>query len=184
MSVVSVCRPLARLVEFLDQLTERAPIDQLRAVLESLDISREDLQPYIHFGEQTYRRNLICEGPWYELLCICWRSGQRSPIHNHAGSTCGLRIIDGVATETVFDFTPSGLIKPIRTTDAEIGFVCTTKDEDIHQVSNLQGADQDLITLHMYSPPLRRMDHFSLMDRERGIYQPTNFPVCWVGDCI
>ncbi|HMP79571.1 MAG TPA: cysteine dioxygenase family protein [Pirellulaceae bacterium] len=184
MSIANICRPLNELVQFLDRLQSRAPLDQLRVLLEDLNVSREDLEPFIEFGELTYRRNLICEGEWYELLCICWRSGQRSPIHNHAGSTCGLRIVEGIATETVFEFTPSGLIKPVQTADAEVGFVCTTQDEDIHQVSNLQGEGEDLITLHIYSPPLRRMDNFSLYDRQRGLYEPTNFPVCWVGDCI
>lgn len=184
MSIANICRPLSKLVHFLDQLESRAPLGQLRELLESLDVTREDLEPFIEFGDATYRRNLICEGEWYELLCICWRSGQRSPIHNHAGSTCGLRIIEGVATETIFEFSPSGLIKPVQTADAGIGFVCTTQDEDIHQVSNLQADGEELITLHIYSPPLRRMDNFSLFDTQRGLYEPKNFPVCWVGDCI
>jgi hypothetical protein len=35
-------------------------------------------------------------------------------------------------------------------------------------VSNLQPGDADLVTLHVYSPPLRRMGTYSLTDTSRG----------------
>ncbi len=184
MSLLAPPRPLCELVDFLQQLEHRAPLYELGRLLSGLQIARSDLESVIDFGDLTYRRNLICEGEWFELLCICWRSGQRSPIHNHAGSTCGLRIIEGVATETVFEPTPSGLIKPTQSTDYTAGHVCCTEDQEVHQVSNLQADGQNLITLHIYSPPLRSMEMFSLTDRSRSLYQPTNVPVCLVGDCI
>ena len=180
--VVPALKPL---VEFLEGLSERAPLDQLADLLQQIDVTAETLSPYKIFGDKTYRRNLICEGEWYELLCICWRSGQRSPIHNHAGSTCGLRIIQGVCTETVFESTPSGQIKAVSSTDCATGHVCATQDEEVHQVSNLQEAGQDLVTLHIYSPPLKAMDTYSLFSSETEIYRPQNQDiVCHVGDCI
>jgi cysteine dioxygenase len=44
------------------------------------------------------------------------------------------------------------------------GFICATEDLDIHQLSNLQPNKADLITLHIYSPPLLVMGQYSLMD--------------------
>ena len=41
-------------------------------------------------------------------------------------------------------------------------------DGDLHQVSNLQAGDADLVTLHVYSPPLVGMHTFSIHDRSRG----------------
>ncbi len=38
----------------------------------------------------------------------------------------------------------------------------------MHQVSNLQDGDADLVTLHIYSPPLRLMGTYSLFDNKRG----------------
>ena len=46
--------------------------------------------------------------------------------------------------------------------DLPAGYLCGSVDEDIHQVSNLQAGGADLVTLHVYSPPLLRMDVFSL----------------------
>ncbi len=175
---------LKDLLDFLESLTERAPQEKLGELLEGLDISIDDLSHCVEFGPKTYRRNLICENEWYELLCICWKSGQRSPIHNHAGSTCGLRIIHGTATETLFEMTDCGQIKAVESVDYQVGHFCTTEDADIHQVSNLQTAGNNLVTLHIYSPPLKTMDTYSLMDSEVEKYSPTNDYMCHMGDCI
>jgi hypothetical protein len=42
--------------------------------------------------------------------------------------------------------------------------VLTNQDQDIHQISNLQPDNVDLITLHIYSPPLLVMGQYSLLD--------------------
>ena len=36
--------------------------------------------------------------------------------------------------------------------------------QDIHQISNLQPGNADLVTLHLYSPPLLVMGQYSLTD--------------------
>ncbi len=168
---------IASLVEYLDNLTERATIEELRAHLSQLDVSIEDLRDFVHFGTATYRRNLVCEGEHYELLCICWRSGQRSPVHNHASSTCGLRILQGTVTETTFDATPCGQVKAGGSKDLHVGLVTASQDEQTHQISNLQTAGDDLVTLHIYSPPLRRMDTFSILGDKIGEFCPEVFEV-------
>ena len=43
---------------------------------------------------------------------------------------------------------------PERTRKLPEGFICATQDQDIHQISNLQPGNADLVTLHIYSPPL------------------------------
>ena len=184
MSKITLPDCLRPLVEFLESLEARASQEKLGRLLAELTIDAEDLEPFVEFGCDTYRRNLICENQWYELLCICWKSGQRSPIHNHARSTCGLRIIEGVATETLFAMTDCGQIKAVESVDYPVGHHCTTEDADIHQVSNLQGKDRNLITLHIYSPPLRTMDTYSLMNSDVEEYSPNNKAYCHIGDCI
>ncbi len=164
---------LERLLEYLDGLNDRPTVEDLRARLDALRIGVEDVADSVQFLEHQYARNLFRRGPHYHALVLCWRSGQRSPIHNHAGSTCGVRVLSGVATETVFERTPSSLLKPAASTDLACGQVVATQDEAIHQVSNVQGPGEDLITLHIYAPPLLRMDTFSLTDRAVGEFRPT-----------
>ena len=163
---------LVRLVEYLDSLTDRAPLAALEQKLTSLDINLSDVREFVQFNEVSYRRNLVVSGDWYHLLVLCWRSGQRSPIHDHAQSTCGLKVLSGVATETKFAPTPSGLIKAVSSSDAHSGEVCVSQDSDMHQVSNLQVKGNDLVTLHIYSPPLLKMRTYSLTDSTVGVYVP------------
>ncbi len=172
MTPCSVPQCLSELVQFLDSLEERAPQQELNRLLTELEVSPELLSDFINFSDCTYHRNLITEAKWYELLCICWQSGQRSPIHNHAQSTCGLRIVEGVATETIFEPTASGQIKAVKSSDFSEGFVCTSEDADIHQVSNLQSPGKNLVTLHIYSPPLRTMDTYTLLGSDSVPYSP------------
>ncbi len=166
---------LRELTEYASGLTERFAVADLRKRLEALDISVEDLADYAISDKNGYRRNLVYECDMADFLLLYWRSGQRSPIHNHAGSTCGFKVLKGTGMETVFDMTPCGQVVANKTTVMNEGYICAAQDADIHQVSNLQAPGQDLITLHIYSPPLRVMDQYSITGGPVERYQPMIF---------
>jgi cysteine dioxygenase len=160
---------LENLVEYLDNLDGRAPLDELVARVRRLEIDCEDVVRCIRFSDQHYMRNLMFEGPWYNVVILCWKNGQRSPIHDHAESSCAVRVLRGVATETLFDHAPNGMVRAVRSRELPAGSVCGSQDSDMHQVSNLQADDADLVTLHVYTPPLYQMGTYSLTSRDRGI---------------
>ena len=153
---------LVPLLRYLDGLGETADLPTLRRLLEDLQVSREDLSAACFFRGERYQRNLIKETAWYELVCLCWHSGQRTPIHDHEGSSCAFLVVEGDAVETKFDRTPSGLVVPAATECRRPGFVCASSEADIHQVANTQPAGCDLITLHIYSPQLRNFNVYSM----------------------
>ncbi len=153
---------LKPLLSYLDGLGDRADLPTLRRLLEGLDVTREDLGPACLFEKEGYQRNLIKETPWYELVCLCWASGQRTPIHDHEGSSCAFLVVEGDATEIRFDHTPSGLVVPVETTVRHSGFICASSEADIHQVANTQPEGCDLITLHIYSPQLRHFNVYTM----------------------
>jgi len=163
-----MAKTLADLISFLDRLGARVPLQRLVAELQELEIDCDELAEHVRFSDQHYARNLVCKGTWYHLLVLCWQNGQRSPIHDHAGSTCGVRVLRGTMTETTFAFTPNGHVKAVGSRDLAEGSVCGTQDDDLHQVSNLQAGDADLVTLHVYTPPLVIMGTYSMYDISRG----------------
>lgn len=153
--------------DFLSQLDEfegRIPLDVLTRALSRLRIEYADISEFAEFGDNTYKRNLAHAGRGYQALILCWRSGQRSPLHDHRGSSCGVKVIKGAATETFFERTPEGMVFATGSRILNEGDVCGSQDDDIHQVSNLQCGGADLVTLHVYSPPLMNMRTFSLTD--------------------
>jgi cysteine dioxygenase len=163
-----MARTLDDLFRYLDRLRDRAPLDELKAELAELEIGVEELAPHVRYAERTYRRNLVRAADWYNLWILCWRNGQRSPIHDHRGSSCGVRVLEGMMTETLFEFAPNGHVKALFSRDLAPGSVVGSEDTDLHQVSNLQAGDADLVTLHIYSPPLILMGTYSLTERGRG----------------
>jgi cysteine dioxygenase len=152
------------LIEALDGFSERIPLADLTQLLHELVIDLSDIHAALGFGRETYQRNLLHAGPAYHALVLCWRAGQRSPIHDHRGSSCGMRVIQGVATETTFAQTREGLVYATGSRALAAGSICGSQDADIHQMSNLQPPGRDLVTLHVYSPPLLIMGKYSLTE--------------------
>lgn len=148
----------------LDRYRDAIPLSVITQWLRGAQLNLEELEPWLRFDPERYQRNLLHSGPAYQALLLCWRNGQRSPIHDHRGSACGVKVLSGRATETTFDFASNGMIVPVRTCELEEGSICGSFDADMHQVSNLQSDEADLITLHVYSPPLLKMRMYSLTD--------------------
>ena len=166
----------AELFEELDAFAHRVPLDLLVERLKCLQIDWDQIEPHIRFARESYRRNLMRAGRAYHALILCWRAGQRSPIHDHRGSSCAVRVLLGTCTETLFEQTPTGHIFPTATHDLPVCSCCGSQDADIHQISNLQPANQKLITLHVYSPPLLTMEQYSLTSTMRSEFaEPNSF---------
>src|SRR5438445_3758649 len=150
----TMAQSLSELFDYLDGLDDRASLEELTAQFRRTLVTCADVADSIRFSDRGYTRNLVRAGPWYNLLVLCWKNGQRSPIHDHKGSSCAVRVLRGTATETVFGMTDEGRLFECHTHRLPEGFICATQDLDIHQISNLQPGAADLITLHIYSPPL------------------------------
>ncbi len=153
---------LSGVIEYLEGLSARADLAVLERLLKDADVSREDLKAVCHFCDSCYQRNTIARSDWFELVALCWKSGQVTPIHDHHGSSCAFRVVEGTGTEVRFCRTPSGLICPDQTTPMNPGYVCAAEDEDIHLIANMQPPGTDLITLHCYSPALTVVNTYSI----------------------
>jgi cysteine dioxygenase len=159
---------LQAMYRYLDTLTDRPELACLVKELSRFEIDLEDLSEHVRFAENGYKRNLARSAPSYHVWVLCWKNGQRSPIHNHSGSACVVRVLRGTLTETLFETAPNGHIKASFSREFTEGSLIGSEDADIHQVSNLQAEDAELVTLHVYTPPLTWMETFSLYDLSRG----------------
>jgi cysteine dioxygenase len=175
MSSLALPPKLLPLIDYLNTLEDRASIERLKELLTASNATLDDVRDYVRYEPGHYQRNLVCQGPWYELLVICWRSGQRSPIHNHAKSTCGLKVLSGICTETYFAHSPCGQVVALSSHELPAGAVCASEDEDTHQVSNVQAPGTDLVTMHIYSPPLRAMKKYSITGATAEEWRPPVF---------
>jgi cysteine dioxygenase len=148
----------------LDHYTEQVPLAVLTRWLRHAELELQDVKRFLRFHPQHYVRNLLHSGPMFQALVLCWRNGQRSPIHDHQGSNCAVKVLQGTALETIFQHAANGMIYAVSSGELAEGSITASQDADIHQISNLQGEGADLVTLHLYSPPLLYMNTYSLTE--------------------
>lgn len=155
-------KSINNLVDWLKSFHEQIDLDELKARLADDSLTVELMSDYVQFSDERYSRNLVAYGPQFYALVLCWKPGQASPIHDHKGASCGVRVIQGTATETSFRWQGDELIRGSVTT-MNAGEVCGSFDDDIHEIRN--NGDENLVTLHVYSPYL---DNINLYDLESG----------------
>lgn len=126
------------------------------------------LRVHTCFSPESYRRQLICRTPRFDLLLLCWQPGQNSSIHDHAGSLNVTRVYHGQLTSRLFGSAPQ--LALLQQDQLEPGQLATVDRQQIHQLANTE--TQPLVTLHLYARPLEQIHVYS-----PGSDQPQTLPV-------
>jgi len=155
---------LPTLIGLLDAEAPNMGERRMREILQRVFITDQEMERYGCFREDRYSRNSVYKNEKFEILLICWKSGQRSLIHDHGGSLGGVRIVRGLLTETLFTVAPNGMIKAISSSDYAASDIQIEEPTTIHQVSNLQPETNHAISVHIYMPPLQQMNIYFLYD--------------------
>jgi cysteine dioxygenase len=154
---------LAETLEGLDSPPELSRVDDW---MRRVEVSREELRPYVSFKEGTYARHRVFLCGHAELLVLCWRPGQRTPIHDHAGSFGAVRVLEGFMWETLFEMDASEGLLYKSAREWTPGHVTGADVPDIHQLGNPDVSGRDLVTLHLYSPPLTSLNIYKVGRKE------------------
>ncbi|MEM8884462.1 MAG: cysteine dioxygenase family protein [Planctomycetota bacterium] len=132
--------------------------DEMRAAAESVDLASLDLGSHVQWNEERYARNTVFENEHFELVVICWRPGQASAVHDHGESLCLYLVIDGEFEERLFELGADGEPKQNLARRWKTGDITIASGGDVHQIAN--DTDRDLVTLHVYSPPLAQTSKY------------------------
>jgi cysteine dioxygenase len=135
---------------------------ELSALMGGVEVEAEELRPYVSFKEGTYARHRVHLGEHAELLVLCWRPGQRTPIHDHAGSYGAVKVLRGVMWETLFSMGVGAGLAYQSSREWGPGEVTGADVPDIHQLGNPDVSGQDLVTLHLYAPPLASLNVYKV----------------------
>jgi len=131
-----------------------------------LNSGSKDWKEYCMWSDMCYARNRVEGNDMFELMVICWKNGQKSPIHNHAGSSCWMGVCEGKIEETYFTSSGEPLVPGVcaegscpslkSSTPPEVhapGEVAYIRDEiALHMIKPVDG---DAVSLHLYSPPIK-----------------------------
>ena len=163
---------LADLVKALQSQKSVPSLEQIYGWLESANISTEDLQPYIGFKDGNYWRHRVCRNEFVEMLVLCWRPGHRTPIHDHNGSHGGVKVHEGPLWETTFTYDEENGLEYKAAREYAPGAVTGSDIPDIHQLGNPDVSERDLITIHVYAPPLGVLHTYKPGSTKIDLYTP------------
>jgi cysteine dioxygenase len=163
---------LRTLVAELESLNSAPSLTEIYEWLEKAEVSSEELQPYSGFKEGNYFRHRVCRNQFVEMLILCWRPGQRTPIHDHNGSHGGVKVCQGLLWETTFSYDPLAGLEYKSAREHTVGSVTGSDVPDIHQLGNPDVSGQDLVTLHVYAPPLGVLHTYKPGSAKIDLYVP------------
>ena len=158
-------------------LNARTSVPSLADVNELIDrttISPDELKPYLGFKSGNYARHRVMKNEFVEMLVLCWTPGQRTPIHDHNGSHGAVFVQEGILWETIFEYeTETGLTyKSHRELRAQ--GLTGSEVPDIHQLGNPDVSGRDLVTIHIYAPPLGVLKTYKLGSSTIDLYTPAD----------
>jgi cysteine dioxygenase len=113
------------------------------------DYCYEDL-PIFFSDDNKYTRVVISKDEHLEVVVICFGPGQTSTVHDHQGSNCVIRVVDGKILETLFKENNDSLEK-ISSHYINKGEVSGLDGVAVHQISNI--SKKGTVLLNFYSPP-------------------------------
>jgi cysteine dioxygenase len=144
-------------------------LDDLNRWLTQVDLSEECLRGYRSFKPSSYARNRVMKNDYVEMLVLCWKPGQRTVIHDHNGSHGAVRVCEGVLWETMFEQDHEGKLRYKLSSEWRAGGVTGANVPDIHQLGNPEVSGQDLITIHIYAPPLGTLNTYKVGSSETSV---------------
>jgi cysteine dioxygenase len=160
--------PIAKQVSIQDLMAELRELaasafdgtESIRNLLQDRPVDAGSLAPYLTWDRQHYTRNLIDKTPLYELLAICWESGQASSVHNHRDQNCWMAVPIGRLQVENFRVIRQDLnagichLETADTVEMNISHPCAVDPkEPVHRVVNPRQFGQRAVSLHVYSRP-------------------------------
>jgi len=162
----------AQLVARLQEQTSPPSLEDLNSWLSNLEANEDDLRPYVAFKDGNYWRHRVCRNESVEMLVLCWRPGHKTPIHDHNGSHGVVRVHSGVLWESIFAYDETAGLGYRSGRECQAGEVTGAGVPDIHRLGNPEDSGQDLITIHIYAPPLGVLNTYKVGSPKIDLYVP------------
>lgn len=107
-------------------------VDSLWQVLEDYQSNPADWSKFAHYDSTKYKRNFVDGGDKYDVMIIAWGPGTQSCIHDHPGSHCFMKILEGGLIESRFAWpNGTGQMRKIVDTHAKLNEIIYINGEFI-----------------------------------------------------
>ncbi|MFC0186756.1 cysteine dioxygenase family protein [Fictibacillus aquaticus] len=134
--------------------------DELRMALINMNINVEDLEHILGSSEgKPYYRKLLYKNDDIEMLVMNWSQLECAP-HDHGESHGFIQVLSGSSINTVYELDEKGLPSELFDQIQESGKIFYAPKKGVHKMQAAGGSD--LVTLHLYSPPITGMKVYDL----------------------
>ncbi|KAI9298535.1 cysteine dioxygenase type I [Neoconidiobolus thromboides FSU 785] len=145
--------------------SDKVNVKKIQKLMENYQSNSSDWEKYAHFDNNKYTRNLVDDGNGeFNLIVLAWNNGQKSPIHDHAGSHCIMKILDGELQEQLYEW-PEESSAQTECCRKMNNYKNTVYSKDqvtymhdnlgLHRVANYN-SDKPALSLHLYTPPIKQ----------------------------
>ena len=160
------------LADMLRSMTSVPSLAEAGKLIEQTDIGADEIAPYLGFKAGNYSRHRVMKNEFVEMLVLCWKPGQRTPIHDHNGSHGAVFVHEGILWETMFDYDVETGLNYRSHRELRAGGLTGSEVPDIHQLGNPDVSGRDLVTIHIYAPPLGVLKTYKLGSSTIDLYTP------------
>ncbi|MEK4566730.1 cysteine dioxygenase family protein [Alkalihalobacillus sp. FSL R5-0424] len=149
---------LQRIEQGLKQLTSPTK-EELRGALISLNTTMHDLKPFLQMDPyKPYYRKLLFQNDEVELLLMNWSDLSCAP-HDHGHSSGWIQIMTGSTINTVYRVDKGELPEAYFSRLEQHGTIFFAPKYGVHK---MRAKEETLVTLHLYSPPIKDMIVYDL----------------------
>ena len=147
-------------IEELIEKLDHSDISNQGEILKNTNIPLSDFEAYASWDKNTYTRNCIYRTDEYEMILLCWKKGDETPIHGHDDQNCWVYQLEGKLTEIRYEKTESGNLTEtnrLQLLPGKLTFMNAAMG--YHKLNN----DNDLraMTLHVYVSPIISCEVFN-----------------------
>jgi len=153
----AIAKQTHKTLQTLDELItslceeERTKFDD---IIRSMKLPTSVYESLCSWCDDTYTRNCIFENEKFELILICWETGQFTPIHDHGGEECWVKVLKGEFKETIYKLDSNSKLVNVKSV--------ISKKDDITYMIDFMGfhrlenaSSQRSMSLHLYAKPIR-----------------------------
>ncbi|MCY7372498.1 MAG: cysteine dioxygenase family protein [Spirochaetaceae bacterium] len=138
-------------------MTAPAPALELRAIVDAVAADPALWRPLVLHDAEQRRFELLSRDEEVEVWVVSWMPGHDTGFHDHEASAAAIVVAEGAIREQRLAVGRAHVERHVAA-----GQALTVRPADIHRV--LHSGPTPSVTIHAYSPPLRRMGQYESDD--------------------
>jgi cysteine dioxygenase len=151
-------RKTIRLSQLVDDLRGLDPasftVDNVVEVISRNDLAEASILRFCEYLDHKYARHSIFRNELFDMMVICWKPGQVTPVHSHNGQCGWVRVLRGRIQETRFQY--RGCNSPDNFIGGKIDCIAGGGAITLDRIGATEfevGETENAMTLHVYSLP-------------------------------